>query len=151
MSPAPTRPASRGSRARLSAAHLDALAADLRAASGTFEEATQLTEQFAAHVACIADEELLPGRDYKLKLAGREITASLTAIKYRLDVDRLHRLPARTLGRGEIGVCTIATQAPVALASDDDAPGAGRFIISDMHSDTPRSRSAPSTSPYGAA
>jgi adenylyl-sulfate kinase len=118
-------------------AHLDALAADLRAASGRIEETTQLTEQFAAHVACIADEELLPGRDYKLKLAGRELTASVTAIKYRLDVDSLHRLPARTLGRGEIGVCTIATQAPVALASDDDVPGAGRFIISDMHSDTP--------------
>jgi bifunctional enzyme CysN/CysC len=119
------------------AAHLDALAADMRAASGTFEEATQLTEQFAAHVACIADEELLPGRDYKLKLTGRELTASVTAIKYRLDVDSLHRLPARTLGRGEIGVCTIATQAPVALASDDDVPGAGRFVISDMHSDSP--------------
>ncbi len=119
------------------AAHLDALAADLRAASGAFVEATQLTEQFAAHVACIADEELLPGRDYKLKLAGRELTASVTAIKYRLDVDSLQRLPARTLGRGEIGVCTIATQAPVALASDEDVPGAGRFIISDMHSDSP--------------
>src|SRR4029078_2535379 len=119
------------------AAHLDALASSLRAAAGTFAEATQLTEQFAAHVACIADEELLPGRDYKLKLAGRELTASVTAIKYRLDVDSLHRLPARTLGRGEIGVCTIATQAPVALASDDDVPGAGRFIISDMHSDSP--------------
>jgi bifunctional enzyme CysN/CysC len=119
------------------AAHLDAVAADLRAASGTFEDATQLTEQFAAHVACIADEELLPGRDYKLKLTGRELTASVTAIKYHLDVDSLHRLPARTLGRGEIGVCTIATQAPVALASDDDVPGAGRFIISDMHSDSP--------------
>jgi adenylyl-sulfate kinase len=118
-------------------AHLDALATELRAASGMFEEATQLTEQFAAHVACIADEELLPGREYKLKLAGRELTASVTAIKYRLDVDSLHRLPARTLGRGEIGVCTVATHVPIALAGNGDAPGAGRFVISDMHSDLP--------------
>ena len=119
------------------ASHLDALAADLHASSSPFEEATQLTEQFAGHVACIADEELLPGREYRLKLAGRELTASVTAIKYRLDIDSLHRLPARTLGRGEIGVCTIATQAPIALAGNGDVPGAGRFVISDLHSDSP--------------
>jgi adenylyl-sulfate kinase len=119
------------------AAHLDALAADMRAASGAIEGTSQLTEQFAAHVACIADGELLPGREYKLTLGGRELAASVTAIKYRLDVDSLHRLPARTLGRGEIGVCTIATQVPIALAGDSGVPGAGRFVIVDMHSDLP--------------
>jgi adenylyl-sulfate kinase len=118
-------------------AHLDALAADARAASGTFGEAPQLTEQFAAHVACVGDEELLPGREYKIKLGGRELAASVTAIKYRLDVDSLHRLPARTLARGEIGVCTIATQVPIALAGDGSAPGTGRFVITDMQSDLP--------------
>jgi bifunctional enzyme CysN/CysC len=119
------------------AAHLEALASALRAPPTAIGEATQLTEQFAAHVACIADEELLPGREYKLKLAGCELTASITAIKYRLDVDSLNRLPARTLARGEIGVCTIATHVPVALADHPDAPDHARFIISDLHSDAP--------------
>lgn len=116
-------------------AHLDALAAEVRLAHHAVQEAPQLTEQFAAHVACVSDEELLPGREYKLTLAGRELPASVTAIKYRLDVNSLRRLPARTLARGEIGVCTIATQTPVALADQADAPDAGRFVIRDLHTD----------------
>ncbi len=116
-------------------AHLDVLAGEARETEPTSEEGLQRTEQFAAHVACISDQDLLPGREYKLKLAGRELTASVTAIKYRLDVDTLHRLPARTLARGEIGVCTIATQPPVALAGPDEAAYAARFVISDLHTD----------------
>ena len=110
-----------------------------------------LSEQFAAHIACVSDQELLPGRDYKLKLDERELTASVTAVKYRLDINSLHRVPARTLARGEIGVCTIATQ----YAAD------GRRLLRDpamrtasssaTSIATPRSPWAPSISPCGAA
>jgi bifunctional enzyme CysN/CysC len=115
-------------------AHLDALAADDHLPDEAPLDAPQPTERFAAHVTCLSDEELLPGRDYLLKLAGRELTATVTAIKYRLDVDTLRRLPARTLGRGEIGICTIATQEPVGLAETSDEADASRFVICDLQS-----------------
>ena len=94
-----------------------------------------LSEQFAAHIACVSDQELLPGRDYKLKLDARELTASVTAVKYRLDVNSLHRVPARALAKGEIGVCTIATQSPLTVEDFSQCRHAGRFMLGDLYGD----------------
>jgi bifunctional enzyme CysN/CysC len=94
-----------------------------------------LSEQFAAHIACVSDQELLPGRDYKLKLDERELTASVTAVKYRLDVNSLHRVPARALAKGEIGVCTIATQSPLTVEDFSRSRHAGRFVLSDLYNE----------------
>jgi adenylyl-sulfate kinase len=120
-----------GEHARL-LAHLAALAAAIAAPEPQpSSDPPQLTEQFAAHVACVSQAALLPGREYALKLAGQQQTASVTAVKYRLDVDTLRRVPARTLARGEIGVCTIATHAPLAVAAGTDSD---RFTLSDLYS-----------------
>ena len=95
----------------------------------------QLTEQFAAHIACVSDQQLIPGREYKLKLAGHELMASVTAVKYRLDIDSLHRVPARTLARGEIGVCTVATHTPLVVEGFSRDHHADRFTLSDRYTD----------------
>jgi bifunctional enzyme CysN/CysC len=115
-------------------AHLATIDIHAEASPSAAPEA-QLTEQFAAHIVCVADQQLIPGREYKLKLAGHELTASVTAVKYRLDIDSLHRVPARTLARGEIGVCTVATHTPLVVegfARDHDAD---RFTLSDLYTD----------------
>lgn len=93
---------------------------------------TQLTEQFSAHIACVSAQQVIPGREYQLKLAGQELTASVTAIKYRLDVDNLHRVPARTLDCGDIGVCTVATHTPLAVDGFAGPRHAGRFTLRDL-------------------
>ena len=109
--------------------HLAQLAtSDPSKSSGTTAEPLPPSERFAAHVACLStDAQLLPGREYRLRLAGQELIATVTAIKYRLDIETLQRHPARTLATGEIGVCTIATETPVSL--DRDSDDAGRFEI----------------------
>lgn len=94
-----------------------------------------LSEQFSAHIACVSDQELLPGRDYRLRLPDYETTASVTAVKYRLDVDSLRRVPARTLLSGEIGVCRIACSEPLALGAASASGDAARFTLSDLFTD----------------
>lgn len=91
--------------------------------------------QFAAHIACVSDHDLLPGRDYRLRLPGVETTASVTAVKYRLDLDSLRRMPARLLRQGEIGACTIATEVPISLAESCEDADAARFTLSDLFTD----------------
>ena len=93
---------------------------------------TQVTEQFVAHIACVSEQEVIPGREYQLKLAGRELAASVTGVKYRLDIDNLHRVPARTLARGDIGVCTVATHTPLAIDGLAGSRHAGRFTLCDL-------------------
>lgn len=99
----------------------------------TMSEPLPLSEQFSAHIACVSGQELLPGREYRLRLPDYETTASVTSVKYRLDIDSLRRAPARTLASGEIGVCTIATNEPLALGTDSEAAEAARFTLSDIY------------------
>lgn len=111
--------------------HLMGRANDQRSAE-TITEPGPLSEQFSAHIGCISDQQLLPGRDYHLRLAGHEMTASVTSVKYRLDIDSLRRAPARALDRGEIGVCTIATTEPLSLGVSPNLEDAARFTLSDI-------------------
>ena len=116
--------------------HLAQLAASEPLARSGAAEPLPPSERFAAHVACIsADAQLLPGREYRLRLAGKDLIATVTAIKYRLDIETLQRHPARTLAPGEVGVCTIATETPVSL--DRDSGDAGRFEIHSLTTGAP--------------
>jgi adenylyl-sulfate kinase len=111
-------------------AHLEAL--DDGDSHLTDTDDAQITEQFAAHVACVSAQEVIPGREYQLKLAGQELPASVTVVKYRLDIDSLHRVPARTLARGDIGVCTLATHTPLTVDGLTGTRRAGRFTLCDL-------------------
>ena len=112
--------------------HVDLGSGDMLAHAG---QRPQLAEQFAAHLAWMADEPLLPGREYRLTLASQELTASVTAVKYRIDVDTLRREAARTLDSGEIGACTFATAAPLAVDDFSEFPQTGRFVLNDRYTD----------------
>ena len=112
---------------------------------------TQVTEQFAAHIACVSEQEVIPGREYQLKLAGQELAASVTGVKYRLDIDNLHRVPARTLARGDIGVCTVATHTPAGDRWLRRLPACGTLHAVRPFHRRERSPPAPWISPSAAA
>jgi bifunctional enzyme CysN/CysC len=63
----------------------------------------------------------------------KELTASVTAIKYRLDFETLHEQAARTLQQGEVGACTIAAAEPLALDAFGEVPQTGRFTLHDRY------------------
>ena len=46
-----------------------------------------IAEQFAAHLVWIAEEPLFPGRDYSLRMGAREVAASVTSVKHRIDIE----------------------------------------------------------------
>jgi bifunctional enzyme CysN/CysC len=97
------------------------------------EHSPHVAEQFAARLVWLGAEPLLPSRDYLLHMGGREIAATVTSIKHRLDVETLRQEPARTLQRDETGACTIATAAPLALDAFADLPQTGRFTLYDRY------------------
>ncbi len=116
-----------------------ALSSHIDVASGDVlvhpEHRPQIAEQFAGHLAWLAKEPLLPGRDYTLKLGTRTVTASVTAVKHRLDVDTLRHDAARTLAQNELGACTIAASAPLAVDDFADFPQSGRFELCERYTD----------------
>ena len=94
----------------------------------------QITDQFEAHLIWMSEQPLLPGREYMLKVGVRAVSASITGVKHRVDIETLRREPAHTLALNEIGICDIATAVPVALDTFTEIPRTGSFILIDRYS-----------------
>jgi bifunctional enzyme CysN/CysC len=82
----------------------------------------------------MSENELLPGRSYLLKIGGRTVPASVTAIKYRLSIDALEHQAARTLELNQIGVCNVAVAAPIAFDPFSENRDTGSFLLIDRYS-----------------
>ena len=91
----------------------------------------EFADQFAATLVWMKEESLIPGRSYWLKLGTRTVAATVTALKYRIDVDSGAHLAARALGSNEIGFCNISTATPLAFDSYADNRDTGGFILID--------------------
>jgi len=94
----------------------------------------RVADQFAAHLIWMSDEHLLPGRSYFLKVGTRTLPATVTELKYRLDVNSQAKHAAKTLSLNEIGFCNIATTGAVTFDAYKDYRETGSFILIDRFS-----------------
>jgi bifunctional enzyme CysN/CysC len=85
---------------------VDCSRGDVIAAAGGPPEAA---DQFEATIVWMADEPLLPGRGYWLKLGTQTVTATVHEPKYEINVNTLEHLAAKTLDLNSIGIAEIAT------------------------------------------
>ena len=99
------------------------------------DERPQVADQFAAHVLWMDAEPLLPGRSYWMRIGTNWVPATVSAIKHKLDVERLDHLAARVLALNEIGFCNLSTGVPVAFDAYADNRETGAFILVDRYND----------------
>jgi bifunctional enzyme CysN/CysC len=92
--------------------------------------------QFEATVAWLDGQPLLPGRSYWLKIGCTTCSATVAALKYRLDINTLGHDAARTLGMNEIGVCTVVLDRDVAFMPYEQSRDLGGFILIDKASNS---------------
>ena len=71
-----------------------------------------MADQFEARLLWMGGHALMPGRPYLLKTHAKEVTATVTAIKHRVDVNSGAHLAAKTLALNEIGVVNLSTAQP---------------------------------------
>ena len=112
---------------------IDCSRGDVIAAAGDPPEAA---DQFEATIVWMADEELLPGRGYWMKLGTQTVTATVQQPKYEINVNTLEHLAATTLGLNAIGVAEIATDReivfePYAVEGTSPNKALGGFILID--------------------
>lgn len=97
-------------------------------------ERPEVADQFAAHLIWMDESAMVPGRTYELRIGTQLVaSASITAIKHKIDVNTGAQLAARTLGLNEIGFCNFAVAAPVAFDPYKSNPRTGSFIVIDRH------------------
>lgn len=91
----------------------------------------QVADQFEAAIVWMAEEELLPGRGYWMKVGTQTVTATVHAPKYEVNVNTLEHLAAPTLGLNGIGVAEIATDREIVFEPYDTNKALGGFILID--------------------
>ena len=95
----------------------------------------QVSDQFAAHLIWMHDDELIPGRSYLMKTGTRTVGVNVTDIKHKVDVNTFQQLAAKTLKLNEVAVVNIATAEPIAFAPYAESHDLGAFIIIDRLTD----------------
>jgi len=91
----------------------------------------EVSDQFAAHVLWMSEDELLPGRQYWLKSAARTVPAHVTSLKHKVDVNTWGHLAAKTLRLNEVGSAKFALLEPLAFDAYKDNHDTGSFILID--------------------
>ena len=90
-----------------------------------------VSDQFAAHLLWMADEELLPGRQYLLKIGAATVPASVSELKHKIDVNTLDTHAAKTLALNEVGFGNFSLSQPLAFDPYRDNRDTGGFILID--------------------
>jgi bifunctional enzyme CysN/CysC len=97
----------------------------------TADQPPEVADQFAVTLVWMADEPLLPGRPYWLKLGTKLTSATVTEIKHKINVNTLEHVATKTLELNEIGVCNLALDQVVAFEPYEASKDLGGFILID--------------------
>ncbi len=89
------------------------------------------TDQFAAHLLWMHDDEMFPGRQYLLKTGNITLPATITEIKHKINVNTLDKQSGKTLELNEVGFCNLSTARPIAFDPYKFVRQTGSFVIID--------------------
>jgi len=90
-----------------------------------------VADQFEATVIWMAADAMLPGRPYWLKIGNKQVAATITEPKYKVNVNTLEHLAAKKLELNEIGICNLSIDQPVAFDPYVENRATGSFILID--------------------
>jgi bifunctional enzyme CysN/CysC len=91
----------------------------------------EVADQFEATLVWMAEQEMLPGRPYWLKIGAQTVSATITEPKYEVNVNTMEQLAAKTLGLNAIGVVNLSLDRPVPFEAYADSRALGGFILID--------------------
>jgi bifunctional enzyme CysN/CysC len=95
------------------------------------DERPEVADQFAAHVLWMADEEMLPHRQYLIKVGSQSVPGQVTSLRHKIDVNTLEHIATRTLKLNEIGYCNLATSEAIAFDAYRENRDTGGFVVID--------------------
>ena len=90
-----------------------------------------VADQFRATVVWMAEEPMLRGRSYLMRLGAAQATATVAPIKHKVDVATMHRLAATQLDLNEIGAVDLELDRRVAFDAYAANRDTGGFILID--------------------
>ncbi|MBM3514932.1 MAG: sulfate adenylyltransferase subunit CysN [Alphaproteobacteria bacterium] len=98
------------------------------------DQPVEMTDQFEATLVWMHDEPGHRGRSYELKLANQWASASITSLKYKIDVNTQAHESCKQLDLNDIAVANLALSKPLVFARYADNRTLGGFILVDKFS-----------------
>ncbi len=95
------------------------------------DEPPRVADQLQATIVWMHEEPMLRGRSYLMRIGSKTLTATVSPLKYKLNVDSLEHVAATKLELNEIGVCDLELSAPVAFDHYEENRDTGSFILID--------------------
>lgn len=88
-------------------------------------------QEVTASILWMDDEQLTAGKDYLVKLGTKTISGIVSKIKYAVDVNTGEHIPADSLTKNGIAVCTILLAEPIAVDLFSKHKTLGELILID--------------------
>lgn len=107
---------------------IDISRGDILAATGA---PPGVSDHFEATIVWMADEPMLPGKPYLVKIGTKTVTANIALLKHKINVNTLEHIAGTKLELNEIGVCNLGTDQLIAFDPYQEDRDTGGFILID--------------------
>jgi bifunctional enzyme CysN/CysC len=91
----------------------------------------EVSDQFESTIVWMADEALVPGRAYWLKLGTQTVSATVQSPKYTINVNNMEHMAAKTLELNAIGVAEVLTDKAIVFEPYANNHVLGGYILID--------------------
>lgn len=95
------------------------------------DDPPQAADQLLATIVWLADQALVPGRGYWLKLGAQTVNATVQPPRHVVDVNTQGELAATTLRLNDIGVADVYADRPIVFEPYADGADLGGFVLID--------------------
>ncbi|MGH8132964.1 MAG: sulfate adenylyltransferase subunit CysN [Steroidobacteraceae bacterium] len=95
------------------------------------DQAPQIANQFEASVVWLHEEPMLQGRTYLMKAGARTVSATVSPLKHKINVNTLEHMACERLELNDIGVCELELDRPIAFEPYAENRALGGFILID--------------------
>lgn len=93
--------------------------------------APKLDSKFDAMLVWMSEDPMVPGKQYLIKHTTQLVTGKISRLKYRVDVNTLHRSETPNLKLNEIGRCSLHLDRAIAFDDYRRNRATGAFIVID--------------------
>ena len=87
--------------------------------------------EFEAMVVWMTDQPMLPGNKYYLKQTSNLVGATIASVRYKVEINTLHREKSDELLLNDVGRCHISLDRPIPFDPYKKDPSTGSFIVID--------------------
>jgi bifunctional enzyme CysN/CysC len=92
--------------------------------------------KFETMLVWMAEEPLVPGKQYLIKGNNKMVPATVSTVRYRVDINTLRRQDASTLRLNEIGRCNVNASQPIIYDPYRQNRSTGAFVVIDRLTNT---------------